>query len=274
MVGAAPVRPLNTLLREVDPDRDWQVEGNARTLIADVYDLDDPRPGGLRWYRGDEAISTTATVLVCQPDVTVDGAAATVRTGTPRRDFTTLAKALTFDPDPVGSIHPTATLVRDVSLGHPVTIGAGTVIGGPGFGFDQHPDRTWHRTPHYAGVRIGARTTIGANTCIDRGVLTDTIIGEDCHIDNLVHIAHGAVLGRGTMVVAGTVIGGSAVIGAETWVGMNASIGEGVNIGPAAIIGAGTVVTRDVPAGATIVGVNREITGDRAQRAARYGYVE
>ncbi|HEV2571701.1 MAG TPA: sugar O-acetyltransferase [Beijerinckiaceae bacterium] len=43
-------------------------------------------------------------------------------------------------------------------------------------------------------------------------------------------------------------------IGANVWIGGGAIIVPGVTIGDDAIIGAGSVVTRDVPAGATVMG--------------------
>ena len=43
-------------------------------------------------------------------------------------------------------------------------------------------------------------------------------------------------------------------IGANVWIGGGAIILPGVTIGDDAIIGAGSIVTRDVPAGATVVG--------------------
>ncbi|MDC9831805.1 sugar O-acetyltransferase [Rhizobium binxianense] len=44
------------------------------------------------------------------------------------------------------------------------------------------------------------------------------------------------------------------VIGNDVWVGGSAVILGGVTIGQGAIVGAGAVVTKDVPAGATVVG--------------------
>ena len=43
-------------------------------------------------------------------------------------------------------------------------------------------------------------------------------------------------------------------IGRNVWIGGGAIILPGVTIGDDALIGAGSVVTRDVPAGATVVG--------------------
>jgi maltose O-acetyltransferase len=53
---------------------------------------------------------------------------------------------------------------------------------------------------------------------------------------------------------AGLEFGRPVRIGRNVWVGAGALILPGVTVGDDAIIGAGSVVTRDVPAGATVVG--------------------
>ncbi len=52
-------------------------------------------------------------------------------------------------------------------------------------------------------------------------------------------------------------------IGADVWIGGGAIILPGVTIGDDAIVGAGSVVTRDVPAGATVVGNPARVLGAR-----------
>lgn len=44
-------------------------------------------------------------------------------------------------------------------------------------------------------------------------------------------------------------------IGNHVWIGMNSTVLKGVNIGDGSVIGAGSVVTRDIPAGCLAVGV-------------------
>jgi len=53
---------------------------------------------------------------------------------------------------------------------------------------------------------------------------------------------------------AGLEFGRPVTIGVDVWIGGGAIIVPGVSIGDGAVIGAGSVVTRDVPPGATVAG--------------------
>ncbi|WP_317890971.1 sugar O-acetyltransferase [Granulicella arctica] len=55
--------------------------------------------------------------------------------------------------------------------------------------------------------------------------------------------------------------GRPVVIGRNVWIGGGAIILPGVTVGDDAVIGAGSVVTRDVPAGATVMGNPARIKG-------------
>lgn len=57
-------------------------------------------------------------------------------------------------------------------------------------------------------------------------------------------------------------------IGANVWVGGGALILPGVTVGDDAIIGSGAVVTRDVPAGATVVGNPARVLVSSSERPA------
>lgn len=80
--------------------------------------------------------------------------------------------------------------------------------------------------------------TIGARTQIGPGV---QILTAD-HPRDAAERAGGLEFGR------------PISIGANVWIGGGAIILPGVRIGDDALVGAGAVVTRDVPAGATVVG--------------------
>lgn len=60
---------------------------------------------------------------------------------------------------------------------------------------------------------------------------------------------------------AGYECGAPISIGANVWIGGHAIVLPGVTIGDDAIIGAGSVVTQDVPAGATVVGNPARVAG-------------
>ncbi len=102
----------------------------------------------------------------------------------------------------------------------------------------------------YAVIMMGAVINIGAvvgkNSMIDMNAVLGgrAIVGDNCHI------------GAGT-VLAGVIEPASAtpvVIEDNVLIGANAVVLEGVHVGENAVIGAGSVVTKDVPANAVVVG--------------------
>jgi UDP-3-O-[3-hydroxymyristoyl] glucosamine N-acyltransferase len=139
------------------------------------------------------------------------------------------------------------------TVGARVTIKAGAVLGGSGFGF--RSDRTGHHAiPHVGGCRIEDDVAIGANSCIDRGSIDDTIIGAGTKIDNHVHIGHNARLGQRCLVMGGVVIAGSAHIGNDVILAGHSAIGGHLIVGDGARIAAKAGVISDVPAGADVGG--------------------
>jgi len=140
-----------------------------------------------------------------------------------------------------------------VEMGSNVTIRAGSVVGGCGFGYGWL-DGEWVQWPHIGKVIINDNVEIKYNSCIDRGTLSNTIIGKGVKIGNLVHISHNVIIGENTMVVCKSAIGGSVKIGKECFIGVGAIIRDGITIGDNAFIGMGSVVTKNVEAGTTVYG--------------------
>ena len=75
-----------------------------------------------------------------------------------------------------------------------------------------------------------------------------TMIGPDCHIVTAIHPIKG--IERRDWKVRGEPIH----IGKDVWLGANVTILPGVTVGDDCVVGAGSVVTKDVPAGTTVVG--------------------
>ena len=110
-------------------------------------------------------------------------------------------------------------------------------------------------------ITLGKRIFINAGCKIqDQGGVSigdDTLIGHNVVIATLNHdLAPGR---RADMHPA------PVVIGRNVWIGSNATILPGVSVGDDAVVAAASVVTRDVPAGAVVVGsparVVRTVTG-------------
>jgi sugar O-acyltransferase (sialic acid O-acetyltransferase NeuD family) len=68
-------------------------------------------------------------------------------------------------------------------------------------------------------------------------------------------LGHEVRVGRGSVINPGANISGGVVIGESVLVGTGAQILQYLQIGSGAVVGAGAVVTRDVPEGATVVGI-------------------
>ena len=101
----------------------------------------------------------------------------------------------------------------------------------------------------FTGIEIHPGATIGKGLCIDHGM--GVVIGETAEIGDDVLIYHGVTLG-GTGKDKGNrhpTIGNGVVIGA------GAKVLGPIKVGNNAKIGANAVVVKDVPEGATAVGI-------------------
>lgn len=98
-------------------------------------------------------------------------------------------------------------------------------------------------------------------------VAPGVVVFGGAHIGPLAHISEGAMVGRGALighdtlisghvsVMPGAVVSGDCLIGARALIGSNATILEGRVVGEGARLGAGAVLTRNLPAGCTAIGV-------------------
>jgi UDP-perosamine 4-acetyltransferase len=90
-----------------------------------------------------------------------------------------------------------------------------------------------------AGAVVNAGSTIGAGVIVN----TNATVDHDCSVSNSAHIAPASALAGGVRV------------GQQVMIGMGARILPGISIGDRAVVGAGAVVTKNVDADTTVVGI-------------------
>ncbi|HKB60402.1 MAG TPA: serine O-acetyltransferase [Gallionellaceae bacterium] len=120
-----------------------------------------------------------------------------------------------------------------------------------------------HLARSFTGIEIHPGATIGRRFFIDHGV--GVVIGETAEIGDDVTLYHGVTLG-GTSWKEGKrhpTLGNGVVVGA------GAKVLGPIHIGDNAKIGSNAVVVKDVPMGATAVGVPARIL-DEARKAAGF----
>lgn len=104
---------------------------------------------------------------------------------------------------------------------------------------------TLSRTAHVgAGILLAPGSVVNAAARLGTGVIVNTNASVD----------HDCIIGDSSHIAPGVAMGGNVTIGSQVLVGIGARIIPGISVGDGAVIGAGTVVVRDVPAGAVVVG--------------------
>lgn len=153
----------------------------------------------------------------------------------------------------IGSEHvdpPVAPVIYpNVRIGQRVRIGAGSVIGAPGFRFVGDA-----RVAHRAGVVIEDDVEIGALCTIDAGILSPTTIGRGTKLDAQVHVGHGVRIGENCRIAAQVGLAGSVVIEDGVLIGGQAGVADHIRVGRGARIAAKSGVIGDVAPGTVVAG--------------------
>ena len=115
------------------------------------------------------------------------------------------------------------------------------------------------------GIEIHPGAKVGRCVFIDHGM--GVVIGETAEVGNGCTIYQGVTLG-GTSLYRGAKR--HPTLGEGVVVGAGAKVLGGFKVGDGARIGSNAVVVKEVPAGATVVGIPGRIVEEGAEKAARF----
>jgi len=118
-----------------------------------------------------------------------------------------------------------------------------------------HPSAVVGRT-----VSVGEGSLLGAHASLSVNIQ----VGAFVRIDRASTVGHDCAIEKFASVNPGTVISGDVSIGLRVEIGANACVLPGIAVGDDAVVGAGAVVTRNVEANLTVMGVPAVPTDPRA----------
>lgn len=109
----------------------------------------------------------------------------------------------------------------------------------------------------HPAATVGRRSTLGAGSILGSGarLATHVAVGQHANIHANATVGHDSVIADYASLLPGALLSGNVTIGYGALIGAGAIILQGLSVGEHATVGAGAVVTNDVPAGATVVGV-------------------
>jgi UDP-N-acetylglucosamine acyltransferase len=159
-----------------------------------------------------------------------------------------------------------AILEENVTLGHEVKIGVGSVLGGLPQDLKFKGEETW--------VEVGDRTTIREYTTINRGTSQSfkTTVGSDCFLMTYVHLAHDCHVGNGVIISNGTQLAGHVTIEDKAIISGLCAIHQFGKIGQYCFIGGMARVNKDVPPFVKAVGNPIKLYGLNSIGLQRNGF--
>ncbi len=161
---------------------------------------------------------------------------------------------------------PTSDLRKQVSVLNELDMLEAAVVGVGDPMFRMHlVEAVVRKFPHarfpsfvHPSARFDTETSrLGEGAVICPGVIATVGVSfeRQCYVNYAVTVGHGTTIGAFSVVNPNATISGDVTIGKQVLIGAGATILEKLKIGDGAIVGAGAVVTKDVAAGATVVGV-------------------
>ncbi|UCE95408.1 MAG: hypothetical protein JSV51_06675 [Candidatus Bathyarchaeota archaeon] len=151
-------------------------------------------------------------------------------------------------------IHPNVVIYDGTIIGNRVTIRANAVLGAEGLDYGKNKYGELKRVPHMSSLIIEDDVDIGSNTTIQKGILRPTILGKGTKIGPNCDIGHEVEIGSHCVIAGMTLIAGATEIGDFTFIAPHSTIRNSIKIGRNVFVGIGSLVVKNVPEGATILG--------------------
>lgn len=109
----------------------------------------------------------------------------------------------------------------------------------------------------HPNAQIAPNASLGAGCQLMAGAIVnpEARLGRQCIINTKASVDHECLLADGVELAPGATLCGIVRVGCNGWIGAGATVLPRITIGRDATVGAGAVVIRDVPDGATVVGV-------------------
>ena len=200
----------------------WGASGHARVLTDAI---------GLHGGRVTALFDNDATVSACLPGVPVLHGEHALRDWAARQpSLRTMAAGVAIGGARGADRIAIAALLRSVGLTLPIIA---------------------HPTASISGT---ARIGDGCHVLANAVVAADAELGKMTIVNNGAVVDHECRLGHGVHVAPGATLCGCVHVEDEVLIGAGAVVLPRLRIGRGAVVGAGAVVTRDVPAGAVVVG--------------------